>query len=161
MSPTADLTMDIVVDDLVKPEVIELLREHVFAMKSVHQPTSYVAEAFNVNDLKQDGVTFWTIWDQSQLAGCGAIKDLGDGTAELKSMRTSSNHQRKGVGSKLLSHIISETRNRGFIRLYLETGAVEYFAPARQLYASFGFAVCAPFHHYVEDSRSVFMQLDL
>lgn len=153
--------MEIVVDDLTKPEVIELLREHVHAMKYVHQPTSYVAEAFNVDDLKQEGVIFWTIWDESELAGCGAIKNLGDGSAELKSMRTASNHQRKGVGSKLLQHIISECPKLGFSKLYLETGAVEYFAPARQLYSSFGFEVCGPFNKYTEDPRSVFMALQL
>jgi putative acetyltransferase len=153
--------MEIVVDDLSKPEVIELLQEHVRAMKSVHQPTSYVAEAFNVSDLKQDGVTFWTIWDGPSLAGCGAIKDHGDNTAELKSMRTSTNHQRKGVASKLLQHIVSEARNLGFTHLYLETGAGDYFAAARQLYAASGFCVCAAFHHYTEDPRSVFMVLPL
>jgi putative acetyltransferase len=153
--------MEIVVDDLSRPEVIELLQEHVRAMKAVHQPTSYVAEAFNVNDLKQDGVTFWTIWDGSSLAGCGAVKDLGDMTAELKSMRTSSSHQRKGVASRLLQHIIGEARSLGFTHLYLETGAGDYFAAARHLYSASGFTVCAPFHLYTDDPRSVFMVLPL
>lgn len=153
--------MQIIVDDLGRPEVIELLQEHVYAMKAVHKPTTYVAEAFNVDDLMKEGITFWTIWDESRLAGCGALKDLGNRTAELKSMRTVSSHLRKGVASRLLNHIVTEARSLGFVRLYLETGAGAYFAAARQFYSTFGFSICAPFDHYVDDPLSLFMELNL
>jgi putative acetyltransferase len=39
----------------------------------------------------------------------------------------------------------------------LETGSADPFAPARSLYASFGFTYCEPFADYVEDPHSVFM----
>jgi putative acetyltransferase len=43
----------------------------------------------------------------------------------------------------------------------LETGSMEFFRPARALYASFGFAPCPPFADYREDPNSVFMTKEL
>jgi putative acetyltransferase len=47
------------------------------------------------------------------------------------------------------------------ISLSLETGAMDYFAPAHSLYGRFGFARCAPFASYAEDPNSVFMTREL
>jgi len=93
--------------------------------------------------------------------GCGALKELDATHAELKSMRTSSPHLRKGVGAALLEHMLNVARERAYRRLSLETGSIEAFAPARALYARFGFEPCGPFADYVEDPNSVFMTLDL
>jgi putative acetyltransferase len=60
-----------------------------------------------------------------------------------------------------MRHMIEEAKRRSYRRLSLETGAMAYFDPARALYASFGFAPCAPFGSYVEDPNSVFMAKDL
>jgi putative acetyltransferase len=72
-------------------------------------------------------------------------------------MRTAKAHLRKGVASLLLEWIISEARRRGYRRLSLETGSMEYFGPAHQLYCKFGFRACPPFSGYVEDPNSLFM----
>lgn len=93
--------------------------------------------------------------------GCGALKRLDTGHAEVKSMRTSAGHLRKGVAKKLLTHICDEARRRGYTRLSLETGSMEPFEPARKLYAGFGFEYCEPFGDYVDDPNSVFMTKDL
>jgi putative acetyltransferase len=61
----------------------------------------------------------------------------------------------------MLTHILEEARRRSYRRLSLETGSVEAFAPARSLYARFGFKPCAPFAEYVEDPYSVFMTIEL
>jgi putative acetyltransferase len=45
----------------------------------------------------------------------------------------------------------------GYRRLSLETGATEFFAPARALYEKFDFTYCAPFADYQEDPNSAFM----
>ncbi len=45
---------------------------------------------------------------------------------------------------------------RDYRRLSLETGAMEFFEPARRLYRKFGFEQCGPFSTYKEDSNSVF-----
>jgi putative acetyltransferase len=48
-------------------------------------------------------------------------------------MRTATRHMRKGVGSLVLQHIISEAKQRDYQRLSLETGVNSYFAPAHGL----------------------------
>ena len=57
----------------------------------------------------------------------------------------------------LLGNDAEEAVRRGYSRLSLETGSMDAFAPARQLYARFGFHACGPFADYVEDPNSVFM----
>jgi putative acetyltransferase len=151
--------MLIKVDDLQGREVHELLREHLRNM-SLHSPPESV-HALDIEGLRKPGITFWTVWEGGELLGCGALKELDSGHAEIKSMRTSSSHLRKGVARNLLNHIIEEAGRRGYRRLSLETGSAEAFEPARRLYAGFGFTYCGPFADYVEDPYSVFMTREL
>ena len=58
-----------------------------------------------------------------------------------------------------LGFLLDEARSRGAARVLLETGAEDYFAPARRLYARHGFVVRGPFADYVVDPNSVFMEL--
>lgn len=53
-------------------------------------------------------------------------------------------------------HVLDEARARGLQRVSLETGAEEFFAPARRLYERFGFTSCPPFGAYRDDPLSVF-----
>jgi putative acetyltransferase len=151
--------MDIRVDDLSSPEVIRLLHEHLRSM-ALHSPPESV-HALDLEALRKPEVTFWCVWQNSELMGFGAIKELDFRHAEIKSMRTVNLHLRKGIAARLMRHILEEARRRSYQRLSLETGSVEAFAPARTLYASFGFKPCAPFADYVEDPYSVFMTKEL
>jgi putative acetyltransferase len=151
--------MKIAVDDLSGPEIADFLARHVEQMRSVSPPGS--SHALDLDALRTPGVTFWTALDGETLLGCGALKALDAGHAEIKSMRTSPAHQNRGVGSALLRHIITEAARAGYSRLSLETGSFEFFAPARALYTKFGFEYCGPFADYREDPHSVFMTKDL
>lgn len=142
-------------DDISGADIRALLREHLDAMERTSPPES--RHALDIAGLRQPGITFWSLWDGDCIAGCGALKELDAAHAEIKSMRTAATHLRKGVASKMLEHLIGEARRRGYRRLSLETGSMDYFEPARRLYASFGFEPCAPFGYYVEDPNSVFM----
>ena len=93
----------------------------------------------------------------SELLGCGALKELDSQHGEIKSMRTSSSHLRKGVARAVLDHMIEEAKRRTYVRLSLETGSMNAFELARNLYAGFGFTYCGPFAEYVEDPYSAFM----
>ena len=93
--------------------------------------------------------------------GFGALKQLDAAQGELKSMRTSPAYLRQGVAEALLRHLIDHARDLGLVRLSLETGSPQAFAPARQLYERYGFKECAPFGDYTEDPYSVFMTLSL
>jgi len=147
--------MRIALDDLSGPEIARFLDEHVQQMRSISPPES--VHALDLDALRKPEITFWSIRDGDALVGCGAIKRLDAGHAEVKSMRTTSARKRSGIASLLLEHIITEAKHRGFARLSLETGAEEFFLPARKLYEKFGFDYCEPFADYKPDPHSVFM----
>jgi len=151
--------MDIRIDDLGGPEIAALLHEHLRDMHRVSPPESI--HALDLESLRRPAITFWTIWDAGILAGCGAIKELDPQHAEIKSMRTASSHRRKGVAKQLLQHLLDVAKQRGYTRVSLETGSMDFFMPARALYASFGFENCPPFADYIADPNSVFMTKQL
>ncbi len=91
------------------------------------------------------------------MVGCGALRELDATHGEIKSMRTAPSHLRRGVAATLLEHILSVAKKRAYHRLSLETGSQDAFAPARALYARFGFEPCGPFADYVDDPNSIFM----
>ncbi len=146
-------------DNLLGPEVAELLREHVQSA-AMHSPAESI-HALDVDSLKAPDITFWTARDGSDLLGCGALKELDSHHGEIKSMRVVQNHLRKGIATHIVQHIISESKRRAYSRLSLETGPMDAFAPARALYNRFGFEYCAPFGDYREDPFSLFMTLAL
>jgi len=147
--------MQIKLDDLRGPEIAALLQEHLTQMASQSPPESI--HALDLAGLRKPEITFWSVWEGDDLVGCGAIKALDAEHAELKSMRTATAHQRKGIAKRLLQHILAEAKARGYQRLSLETGSQEAFAAARTLYTTFGFTICAPFADYIDDPNSVFM----
>ena len=132
-----------------------MLAEHLRAMSDVSPPES--THALNADELRKSDVTVWSVWEGSELAGCGALKELDAGHGEVKFMRTAASRLGKGVASTLLRHIIAEAKRRGYRRLSLETGSMAYFEPARGLYRKFGFTECPPFGDYRRDPNSVFM----
>ena len=76
-------------------------------------------------------------------------------------MRTSPAHRRRGVAAALLDHVVAVATRRGYSWLSLETGSPAEFAPARAMYAAYGFTLCDAFGPYVADDFSVFMTLEL
>jgi len=151
--------MQIRIDPLDGPLIIALLDEHMRDMVRASPPES--VHALDLEGLRKPDVTFWSLWDGSNLAGCGALKELDPRHGEIKSMRTADAYRRQGVARRMLDHIIVEARRRGYRRLSLETGSMAFFDPARRFYAAAGFEYCAPFGPYVEDPNSVFMTLRL
>lgn len=147
--------MEIKLDRLDGPEIAQLLQEHLDDM-ALHSPAESV-HALDLDALRQPAVSFWCAWDGPELAGCGALKALGDRHGEIKSMRTARSHLRRGVAATLLQHILAEAQSRDYERLSLETGSPAAFAPAQRLYKKHGFDVCEPFAHYTLDPYSVFM----
>ncbi len=151
--------MDIKTDDLSSPDVIRLLNEHLQHMKEITPPES--VHALDIESLKRPEITFWSIWDESQLIGCGALKELDPQHGEIKSMRTASSHLGKGIASHLLEFILAEARRRRYRRVSLETGSFDAFKPARNLYEKYGFTYCEPFSNYKNDPNTVFMTIEL
>jgi putative acetyltransferase len=153
------LTPTFILDDLTGEPTRALVRRHLAGMHE-HSPPESV-HALDVDRLRAPGVTFWSAWVGETIAGCGALKQLGDARGEIKSMRVADAFLGRGVGRAILAHLIAEARARGMRSLWLETGSAPAFLPALRLYESVGFRVCAPFDEYVEDPFSVFMTCEL
>lgn len=151
--------MKIRADDLRGPEIAKLLAAHLDYCRASSPPES--THALDLDALRAPGITFWSGWDADRLMGCGALKELDDFHGEIKSMHTAAAYRGRGVALGLLKHIVEEARSRSYRRLSLETGSMAAFAPARALYARFGFITCGPFGDYILDPNSVFMTFEL
>ncbi|MDA1099282.1 MAG: GNAT family N-acetyltransferase [Proteobacteria bacterium] len=146
-------------DDLKGPEIAALLQAHLAHTGRLSPAESM--HALDLEALRAPEITFWTAWEDDLLLGCGAVSAFQPGHGEIKSMHTAAAHRGKGVAAGILSHIVQIARQRSYKRLSLETGSMAAFAPARRLYAQFGFVPCDPFGTYREDPCSVFMTLEL
>ncbi len=144
--------------DLDDPDVIAFLHQHLTQLRSITPPES--THALDLDGLRAPGVRFWTAHDDGadgELLGCAALAPLDARHAELKSMRTASHRLREGIAGRLVAFVLDEARAAGCTRVSLETGAEEFFAPARALYARHGFTPCPPFGHYRPDPLSAFL----
>ncbi len=146
-------------DDLRGPEIAELLKVHLDAMHD-HSPPESV-HALDLDALGAPDISFWTAWIDDELAGCGAMKELDPGHGEIKSMRTTAEHLRKGVAASILEHMIKVARERGYQRLSLETGSSAPFVAAHRLYERFGFTPCGPYGEYGDVLFSKYFTLSL
>lgn len=151
--------MDIRVDDVTGPEITQLIRGHLYGM-TLHSPPESI-HALGLEALRKPEITLWSVWQDGELMGCGAIKELDPTHGEIKSMRTASRHLRKGVATALMRHILDVAAQRAYRRLSLETGSAAAFKPARSLYSQFGFQPCGPFADYTNDPNSFFMTREL
>ena len=151
--------MEIAIDDLSGEEIAAFLEDHIGDMVAASPPES--RHVLDLDGLRQPDITFWSIRDAGDVIACGALKALGGGHGEIKSMRTSRAHRGRGIASLMLEHIIGEARARGYRRLSIETGSMAFFKPAHALYAKHGFERCPRFGDYREDPYSIFMTLQL
>ncbi len=151
--------MEIRVEDLRGPEIKELLEAHLDLMRTITPPES--VHALDLDGLRVPEVTFWTLWIDGELLSCGALKQISPSHGEIKSMHTAALARGRGLGRRMVEHILNEARLRSYTRLSLETGSFDAFIPARSLYADFGFQMTEPFGNYEFDPNSAYMTLEL
>lgn len=149
----------ITVDDPRAGDVRALLERHL-AFADEHSPPEDV-HALDVEGLVDPAITFVSYREGGELLAVGALKDLGAGQGELKSMHTAAAARGRGIAGALVTHLVDLARERGLTRVSLETGTPEAFRPARALYARHGFVDCGPFGDYAPSASSAFMTLDL
>ena len=115
----------------------------------------------DVDELLDGSVTFFSLREDGVLLAGGALTRLDAEHAEVKSMHTLPAARGRGIGRRMLEHLISVARDAGYRRLSLETGSMAAFAPARALYERAGFAPCEPFGEYRLSPNSTYMTLRL
>lgn len=144
---------------LEEPQVQALLAHHL-ATAHANTPREH-SHALDLSGLSDPAITFWSAWELDTLLGVAALKHLAADHGEIKSMRTSPEHLRKGVSKALLNQIMLTARDRGYTRLSLETGTAAAFDPANRLYESFGFVDGPVFGGYPASEHNRFMTLEL
>lgn len=149
----------IIPGDFTDRRVLGLIGEHLQGMHASSPPGSVYA--LDLSGLQTPDIEFFTAWQDEELLGCAALKHLDANTGEIKSMRTAAAHLRKGVAARLLEHLLTLARSRGYRRLSLETGSGAPFEPALRLYERYGFQVGAPFGGYTPTTFNRFLHLTI
>ena len=137
------------------PEVNELLTKHFIQLRAASPEGS--THVLDIPGLKDPSIKFWSLWENENLFGCGALKSLDKEHGEFKSIRMHDNFRNKGNGIKVINHLINEAKKLNIKRLSIETGAGNFFIPARKLFKRCNFESCKPFAHYKDDVNSVYL----
>ena len=153
------ITMKSIENNFDHPEVNELLRKHFIELRSVSPEGS--AHVLDISGLKDPTIRFWSLWEENELVGCGALKFLDKEHGEFKSIRVADKFRGRAIGEKIISHLIDQAKKIGIKKLSIETGAGDFFIPARKLFQKFGFKSCKHFAHYKEDPNSCYFDLEI
>ena len=137
------------------PEVNKLLVKHFIELRAASPEGS--AHVLDIPGLKVPSIKFWSLWENGKLLGCGALKFLDKGHGEFKSIRVHDNFKNKGNGIKIINHLIEEAKKLDIRKISIETGAGDFFIPARKLFEKCNFKACKPFAHYKEDKNSIYL----
>ena len=137
------------------PEVNNLLVKHFIELRAASPEGS--AHVLDIPGLKDTSIKFWSLWNNGNLFGCGALKFLDKGHGEFKSIRIHNNFRNKGNGIKIINHLINEAKKLEIKRISIETGAGVFFEPARKLFKKCNFQACEPFAHYKDDPNSIYL----
>ncbi len=140
-------------------EVNDLLKKHFVELRSVSPAGS--THVLDIDGLKDPSIKFWSLWENNELIGCGALKFLEKNHGEFKSIRVADQFRKKGSGERIINHLIEEAKKLNIVKLSIETGSGEFFLPARNLFSKFGFKTCPPFAHYKDDPNSCYYTLNL
>ena len=96
-----------------------------------------------------------------RVAGCVALKSLGDGACEMKRLFVDPAAHGLGLGSALAKAVIERAKALGYDRMMLDTGPLQ--VEAQTLYHSLGFRDVEAYYELSPQLRDwlVFMELDL
>ena len=137
------------------PEVNQLLIKHFIELRAASPEGS--AHVLDIAGLKVPSIKFWSLWENTKLMGCGALKFLNDNHGEFKSIRVHDDFRKKGYGIEVINHLITEAKTLNVKQISIETGAGDFFIPARKLFQKCGFKPCEPFAHYIKDTNSIYL----
>ena len=140
--------------ELDQDDVRALLAQHFEEMRAGSPPEA--CHVLPIDGLKAPAIRFFTLREGEALLGCGALKRLGAGHGEIKSMRTANEALGRGVGQTMLDHLLEKARQQGMTCVSLETGSTDQFAAANRLYEKNGFERTGPFGDYPDTAWTYF-----
>jgi GNAT superfamily N-acetyltransferase len=99
--------------------------------------------------------------EDGRIAGCVALRDLGDGACEMKHMFVYPEFHGRGVGLRLGKAIVEQAKAIGYRKMLLDTGSRQ--PEAQALYRKLGFRGTGPYSERSPELLDwlVFMELDL
>jgi GNAT superfamily N-acetyltransferase len=98
-------------------------------------------------------------YEDSQLAGCVALRRIDEGVCEMKRLFLRGDFRGKGLGRQLIEAIIGEAKKIDYQRMRLDTLPPK-MNDAIQLYRSYGFREIGPYYKNPV-TGALFMELDL
>ena len=101
-------TMKSIENNFDDPQLNELLTKHFIELRSVSPEGS--SHVLDISGLKDPSIKFWSLWENNELIGCGALKFLDDNHGEFKSIRIADKFRNNGLGIKIIDHLINEAK---------------------------------------------------
>jgi putative acetyltransferase len=141
-------------DDADLHELIALLDE---GMLKLYPAEGIFGVDFSSPIVKE--MTFCVAYVNGTPAGCGALKPLGEGTAELKRFFVEQSFRGRGIASLILDFIEGKAREAGVTLMKLETGPKQ--PEAIGLYKKFGYRKIEPYGEYIGCEHSYCMEKKL
>ena len=114
---------------------------------------------FKPSDVTGEGCVFVVAWMDGQPVGCGGVRPLEPGVAELKRMYVVPTVRRQGIAQQLLTKLEALAFEIGYTFLRLETGTPQ--VAAMHLYEKAGYHSIPCYGEYKFDPRSVCFEKSL
>jgi GNAT superfamily N-acetyltransferase len=111
---------------------------------------------YSVEKLISEGVHFFLVRSEAEVAGCGGVQLFGSEYGELKRMFIRQSFRGRGLGRLLIDRLAEHAKGQGVPLLRLETGIDQH--EAIRLYEGMGFYQIPPFGPYRLDRNSVFYE---
>ncbi len=96
------------------------------------------------------------IYDDEVPVACASFKFYDEYTAEVKRVFVRKEYRGKGISKQLMSELEKRAKNKGFLKLILETGAP--LIEAMALYKKMNYKVIENFGQYKDMQDSICMQ---
>lgn len=148
------MTVTISLEPPRQPGVLKLLE-----LSDAYAASLYPAESnhmVEVASLEKPEVSFFVARNGTQVVGCCALVEAGDGTAEIKRMFVDEAARGLKLGKRLMDAVLERARICGIAAIRLETGI--YQPAAIGLYHAYGFVEIEAFGDYKPDPLSLFME---
>jgi GNAT superfamily N-acetyltransferase len=145
--------------DLMSPVAAELIARLNDELSTLYPEEGACHFRLDPHEVADGRGAFLVAYLDGQAVGCGAIRVLGPGEAEIKRMFVVPKFRRRGVAWAILQALETEAIQLGTRRLLLETGVRQ--PEAHTLYERAGFHLIPSYGEYVASRLSFCMAKDL